>query len=278
MVRTYLSNVSFRNSANPIVDSENIKTKWSMYVNGEETSSWGGGLDFSNPSFLGNLSPNTSMIITTPNTFIRSTNPIVSDTNQFTIATRYRIPESAIYDLITDLPILPLIKWDDGMLNVMDYTDTDKICIGISHDWLTHKGPIHYDSLGYGNPIQLVWQIDHHSILLYINGIKIIDDYISNEINTLTNLSIGNCGDYTTEIQIDELAITDSIEPPTSFTLKPYHSLYPEVDDVDVVKRRRVNTVSDQDRLNLDLDITRHSDYTPPKSYQVDRIRRYKFD
>jgi hypothetical protein len=50
------------------------------------------------------------------------------------------------------------------------------------------------------------------------------------------------------------------------------------MEDLDVVKHRKINTVSRQDKMSLDLDITRHSDYTTPKSYRVDRVRRYEYD
>lgn len=277
MARSYLTNLSFKNDAtDPIVDNENIDTKWYMCVNGEEVKTWGEGLDFSNPSFLGKLDPDhTSMTVTTPNTYIRSSEPIAS--NPITIAIRYKISENDIHRLLTDLPEVPIMKWDYGKVNIMDNTDQDHTCIGVTIYDKTYKGPIHYDLIG-DQPVQLVITMDGWNLKVYVNGTKIIDVYASQLANRFSNLSIGNCGDYTTELQIDELAITDTIEDPIEFTNKPYHSIYPEVDDIEVVKRRRVNTVSIHEKIMLNMDIVRHSDYTPPKSYSVDRVRRYRYD
>ena len=278
MSRSYLTNLSFRNDpTSPIVDNENIDTKWYMCVNGEEVETWGGGLDFSNPSFLGGLDKShTSMTVTTPNTYIMADRPI--KVNPFSLAIRYRIPEQDIYQLLTELEEIPIMKWDTGKINIMDYTDEDHVCIGVTVWDKTYKGPIHYETLGYDQPVQLVITIDGWNLKAYINGNRIIDVYASQLITSLSNLCIGNCGNYRTELQIDEVAITDTIESPNEFTTKPYHSIYPENDEVEVVKRRRVNTVSEFDRINLNMDIVRHSDYTPPKSYSVDRVRRYRYD
>ena len=280
MIRCYSTNLLFRNDPNPIIDEENIDAQWDMYIRNNKVDSWGGGLDFSNPSFLGILDNiHTLMTITSPNTYLKCNNQISTSTNRFSILIRFYIPENDIYRSITDRLPIPILKWDEGMINIMDFLSDDNTWVNVTIGDHEYRGPIRYNKLDIDAPHHIIMVVDHTKLVVSIDGIRIIDTTILDfNLTTLTNLKVGNCGDSNIELQIDSLAITDSAETPISFTVKPYHSLYPEADEVDIVKHRRVNTVSIQDRISLDLDIARHSDYTPPASYKVDRVRRYQFD
>jgi hypothetical protein len=280
MVREYLSNLLFRNSSLPAIDSENRGIEFSLYENNQKVSNWGNGLDFSQSTFLGEIDDvHSCLTASAPYSYIKYNKSIKSNTDAMTIDVRYMIDGDQLYTAMTSLTPIVILKWDNGSLNVLDhYEDTDTICIGLTIGNKVFRGLIRYDSIGYGNAAQIVINISNSSILLSLNGERISSKPYTSGIPILSNLCVGNCDNSYTTIQIDELVITNSIETPTSFSNKPFHSLYPEMEDLDVVKHRKINTVSRQDKMSLDLDITRHSDYTTPKSYRVDRVRRYEYD
>lgn len=280
MVREYLSNLLFRNSSSPAIDSENRGIDFGLYENNHLVSNWGNGLDFSQSTFLGELDDEHSCLTASaPYSYIKYNKPIKSNTDTMTIAIRYMIDSDQLYQAMRSLDPIVILKWDNGSLNVLDhYENTDTICIGLTIGNRLFRGLIRYDSIGYGNACQIVINISNGSVLLSLNGERISSKPYTDGVPILSNLCVGNCDNSYTTIQIDELAITNSIENPTSFSNKPFHSLYPETDDLEIIKHRKVNTVSRQDKMSLDLDITRHSDYTTPKSYRVDRVRRYEYD
>jgi hypothetical protein len=280
MVREYLSNLLFVNSPTyPAIDSEVRGVNFHIYENGELVPTWWNGLDFSNPTFLGELERKyTSLTANSPFSYIKYDKSIESDTTDMTIAIRYMINSDQLYQAMTEQPPIILLKWDNGSINILDHYDSDSNCIGVTIGDRVFRGLVRYDLIGYGVPCQLVVSISSEFITLTLNGERIASKPYTDGVPIISNLCVGNCANSNIIIQIDEVAITNSIEIPTSFSNKPFHSLYPEADEVGVVKHRKVSTVSNQDRMSLDLDITRHADYIAPKSYRVDRVRRYEYD
>lgn len=274
MERKYFFDLSFSN--NKIVDAEHAEwTKESI-----------------NPDYLQYIKINGNTLrVSRPGCYLEHTNPIVIDTNKFTIAFNYKIDKIYYQKTLFQPKVIYSFGWNSGDIKVLDFDDegntyiTIKINnnnITIPADYLTHHAWNH-----------LLISSNNGLISVFHNGVKCSEAYYSNITYTFNYVKLGN---YMNQEQFPEgpvveyqycTLVNDCLyKEDFDATNHNFHLLFPEgIYNDEEVTNSNTNTIvaapylySSKDSYNDIIhrhEIIRHRNYKPDKSMQY---LKYNFE